>query len=306
MADIEHRQCWPAVAKINRFLHILGRREDGYHELQTVFQFIDLVDVLDFTLRQDNQIKLHGHSGDWPVDQDLVVRAARLLQQQCQYHGGADIHISKQIPAGGGLGGGSSDAATTLVALNQLWGLGLSTPAISETGRSLGADVAVFVQGQAAWAEGTGEKLTPLQLDCPWCLLVMPNVSMSTAEVFSAAELTRNTTPLKIADFEQGGSHHFGSGSGQYCGQNDCEPVVVQRCPEIAQVLAVLRELTQDTDARQSVMMSGTGSSVFALFNDRASACTIQDRLPEGWRSQVIRTLNRSPLLERLQRESQQ
>jgi len=287
--------CWPAVAKINRFLHITGRRADGYHELQTVFQFIDLVDALDFTLRRDDKIGLHGQTGDWPADQDLVVRAARLLQQQCQYQGGADITIRKHIPAGGGLGGGSSDAATTLVALNHLWGLSLSMQALSGIGRSLGADVPVFVQGQAAWAEGTGEKLTPLQLDSLWCLLVMPDVHMSTAEVFSAAELTRNTTPIKIADFEQGGRYHFG--------HNDCESVVAQRCPEIARVLDVLRELTQNTEAGQSVMMSGTGSSVFALFNDRASACTIQDSLPEGWCSHVIRTLNRSPLLERLQRE---
>ena len=289
---------WPAVAKINRFLHILGRRGDGYHELQTVFQFIDLADELDFSLRQDDTIGLHGQTGDWPVEQDLIVRAARLLQQQCQYRGGADIHIHKQIPAGSGLGGGSSDAATTLVALNQLWGLGLSAQALSEMGGSLGADVPVFVHGQAAWAEGTGEKLVPLEPGCPWCLLVIPEVHVSTAEVFSAAELTRNTAPIRIADFEQGADQKFG--------HNDCESVVVQRYPEIARVLDGLRELMQNTDAGQSVMMSGTGSSVFALFNDRASACTIQRRLPEGWRSHVIRTLNRSPLLERLQQESSQ
>ncbi|HED16623.1 MAG TPA: 4-(cytidine 5'-diphospho)-2-C-methyl-D-erythritol kinase [Gammaproteobacteria bacterium] len=295
MADLENHR-WPAVAKINRFLHIVGRREDGYHELQTVFQFIDLADELNIRLRQDDRIDLHGHTGSWPVEQDLVFRAARLLQQQCHYPGGADIHIHKQIPAGGGLGGGSSDAATTLVALNRLWGLGLSAQALSGIGRNLGADVPVFVQGQAAWAEGAGEKLTPLELDCPWCLLVMPDVHMSTAEIFSAVELTRNTAPIKIADFEQGGCYEFG--------HNDCESVVIQRSPEIARVLNVLRELTQNTDAAQSVKMSGTGSSVFALFNDRASACTIQDSLPEGWRSRVIKTLNRSPLLERLQRES--
>ena len=288
---------WPAVAKINRFLHILGRRADGYHELQTVFQFIDLADELDFSLRQDDTIGLHGQTGDWPVEQDLIVRAARLLQQQGQYRGGADIHIHKQIPAGGGLGGGSSDAATTLVALNQLWRLGLSTQALSEMGRSLGADVPVFVHGQAAWAEGTGEILVPLELGCPWCLLVIPEVQVSTAEVFSAAELTRNTPPIRIADFEQGAD--------QKSGHNDCESVVAQRYPEIASVLDGLRELMQNTDAGQSVMMSGTGSSVFALFNDRASACTIQRRLPEGWRSHVIRTLNRSPLLERLHQEIQ-
>jgi len=294
MADLDHYH-WPAVAKINRFLHIVGRREDGYHELQTVFQFIDLADELGFTLRQDDNIGLYGHTGAWPVEQDLVVRAARLLQQQCQYTGGADIHIRKQIPAGGGLGGGSSDAATTLVALNQLWGLGLSVQALSAIGRSLGADVPVFVQGQAAWAEGVGEVLTPLALENFWCLLVMPDVQISTAEIFSAAELTRNTSPIRIADFEQAGDHHFG--------HNDCEAVVAQRSPEITRVLDVLRELTQTTDAAQSVMMSGTGSSVFALFNDRASACTIQGSLPEGWRSHVIKTLNRSPLLERLQQQ---
>ncbi len=294
MADLDNHR-WPAVAKINRFLHIVGRREDGYHELQTVFQFIDLADELGFTLRQDDKIGLYGHTGEWPVEQDLVVRAARLLQQQCQYTGGADIHIRKQIPAGGGLGGGSSDAATTLVALNRLWGLGLSLQTLSETGRSLGADVPVFIQGQAAWAEGVGEILTPLELENFWCLLVMPDVQISTAEIFSAAELTRNTSPIRIADFEQAGYHPFG--------HNDCEAVVAQRSPEITRVLDVLRELTQNTDAAQSVMMSGTGSSVFALFNDRASACTIQGSLPEGWRSQVIKTLNRSPLLERLQQQ---
>jgi len=292
MADLN----WPAVAKINRFLHIVGRRADGYHDLQTVFQFIDLTDELGFTIRQDSKICLHGHTGDWPEEQDLTVRAARLLQQQCQIRAGADISIHKQIPAGGGLGGGSSDAATTLVALNQLWDLGLSPVELSETGRRLGADVPVFVQGQAAWAEGTGDKLTPLELNCPWCLLVIPDVQISTAEIFSAAELTRNTPPIRIADFEQGSGDNFG--------HNDCESVVVQRSPEVARVLAVLRELTQSAADGQSVMMSGTGASVFALFNDRASACTIQSRLPEGWCSQVIRTLNRSPLLERLRRES--
>ncbi len=279
-------QIWPAVAKINRFLHILGRRADGYHELQTVFQFIDLADQLRFSPRNDQAIELHGHTGDWPAEQDLVVRAARLLRQQSDYQRGVDIHIRKQIPAGGGLGGGSSDAATTLVALNRLWDLDWSIPRLSELGNSLGADVPVFIYGQAAWAEGTGNRLQPLELDCPWCLLVIPDVQVSTAAVFSAPELTRNTTPIRIADFEQGHGH------------NDCEVVVTQRYPEVASALGRLRDLTSDMDSVRSVMMSGTGASVFALFNDRASACTIQQQLPGNWRSHVIRTMNRSPLLE--------
>ncbi len=192
---------WPAPAKLNLFLHIVGRRADGYHELQTVFQLLDFGDVLDFEVTRGGDVRRVSGPPDLPAEADLVVRAARLLQQRSGSDRGVDIHLHKNIPLQGGLGGGSSDAATVLVALNCLWRLELSVDALAELGRELGADVPVFVRGRSAWAEGIGDRLTPLDLPERWFAVVRPGVSVSTAAVFQAPELTRNSTIITIADF---------------------------------------------------------------------------------------------------------
>ena len=262
-------------------LHITGRRTDGYHELQTVFQFLDFGDSLTFTLREDEQVRRVSEIGAVPAAQDLVVRAARLLQAQTGYRSGVDIAIEKRIPMGGGLGGGSSDAATTLVALNTLWKLGLGVDALARLGLQLGADVPVFVRGSAAWAEGVGDQLQVIDLPEPWYLVISPDCSVSTAAVFADPELTRDTAPIKIADFLSTG------------GRNDCEAVVRARYPAVA---AALDWLDQYAVAR----LTGTGSCVFASFADKRAAADLLAHLPPAWRGFVAKGCNRSALLDRL------
>lgn len=273
---------WPAPAKINLFLHICGRRADGYHLLQTVFQFIDLCDTLYFTPRSDGAVRRVGALPGVPPEQDLAVRAARLLQAHTGTEYGVDIVIEKRIPLGGGLGGGSSDAATTLWALNCLWGLGLDVDALAGLGLALGADVPVFVRGRAAWAEGVGERLTPLDLPTPWFLLIVPPVSMPTAAVFADPALTRDCAALTINAFLSGDQV-----------VNVCEPVARQRSREVAAALDWL-------GAHAAARMSGTGSTVFAPFDSRDEAAALLVRLPAGWRGFVCHGLNRSPLLDRV------
>lgn len=268
---------WPAPAKLNLFLHITGRREDGYHELQTIFQFIDLVDQLTFTLNEHGAITRSQGMADVAAQEDLVVRAARLLQQQMGCSQGVDIAVEKVIPAGGGLGGGSSDAATTLVALNQLWGCGLSQTALAELGVQLGADVPIFVHGTAAWAEGVGELITPVEPPEPWYLVVAPEVAVSTAEIFQSKELTRNTPKAKIR------------GSLPEGGRNDCELVVVKHYPAVAEAL---QWLSKFGDAR----MTGTGSCLFVAMKSHAAAETARQQLPAQWSGFVVKGMNRSPL----------
>ena len=207
----------PAPAKLNLMLHILGRRDDGYHELQTLFQFLDHGDELGFRRREDGVIRLHSEIDGVPHDSNLIVRAAKQLQQQSGTRLGADIWLNKRLPMGGGIGGGSSDAATTLLGLDHLWQLGWSEDRLAALGLSLGADVPVFVRGRAAFAEGVGEKLTPVELPEPWFLVAVPQVLVSTAEVFSDPELTRDTPPIKVRSLLEGG------------GRNDCQPVVEKR-----------------------------------------------------------------------------
>lgn len=268
---------WPAPAKLNLFLHVTGRRADGYHELQTLFQFLDYGDDLRFDLRSDGHItRPSGAEGIAETD-DLVVRAARALQAATGTSQGADIHLHKRIPLGGGLGGGSSDAATTLVALNALWKTGLEPAALAALGLHLGADVPVFVRGQSAWAEGVGERLQPVQLDEPWYLVVTPAVAVSTAAIFGAPELQRDCTPVTLEDFHAG-----------RCG-NVCEPVTFARHPEVRAVHARLAQLGP-------ARMSGTGSSCFCRFDSRDAARRAQIQLPEEWRSFVARGLIGSPL----------
>jgi 4-diphosphocytidyl-2-C-methyl-D-erythritol kinase len=269
---------WPAPAKLNLFLHVIGRRPDGYHELQTVFQFLDVGDRLWFEITDQPDIKLFGGLPGIPPGADLIERAARRLQALGGCRSGARIRLHKRLPAGGGLGGGSSDAASTLVALNDLWGLGLSVERLVELGMALGADVPVFVHGAAAWAEGIGEQLTALpQLDEPWFLVVDPQVSVSTAEIFSDPGLTRHGPSLTIPDFLSG------------AGVNQLEPVVVKRYPEVGKALDWLSK-------HQPARMTGSGACVFARCTDREQAESILRQLPARWKGFVARGCNHSPL----------
>lgn len=272
---------WPAPAKLNLFLHIVGRRSDGYHLLETVFQFIDLADTVHLTVRDDGRIRRLSPLAGVPEEADLTVRAARALQNATGVALGADIVVDKRVPMGGGLGGGSSDAATTLVALDQLWGTGLGEDALAALGLGLGADVPVFVRGRAAWAEGVGERLTPVALPEPWYVVIVPPCHVATAAVFGAAELTRNAPPLTIAAFLSG------------AGTNVCEAVVRRRYPEVAEALAWLG---QHGPAR----MSGTGAAVFAPCENEAAARRIAAAAPAAWRAWAVKACNRSPLHERL------
>ena len=269
---------WPAPAKINLFLHVVGRRADGYHELQTVFQFLDHGDTLFFRPRGDGVC--HRESGPAAIeeDQDLAVRAARLLSQASGCGLGADIRIEKRLPLGGGLGGGSSNAATTLVALNRLWNLGFTRDELANLGLKLGADVPVFIHGQASFAEGIGEKLSTLELPEPWFLLVTPPVSVSTREIFEAPELKRDTPRITARQFRAGSST-----------RNDCEPVTRARYPLVEEAL---QRLGKFAHAR----MTGTGSSVFAAFASRPEALMARAAMPAGWGSFIARGLNESPL----------
>jgi len=277
---------WPAPAKLNLFLHLLGRRKDGYHKLQTVFQFVDLCDQIAFTITDEAQIVRANNLADIPEDQDLTLRAARLLKKTSGYPGGVKIKLQKNIPTGAGLGGGSSDAATTLVALNYLWNLHLDQTALLELGLQLGADVPVFIQGMAAWAEGVGEYLEPLDLPEPCYLIVYPRIRISTAKIFSSPELTRDSMPIKIADFLAG-----------RC-RNDCQETVVNKYPEVQRALDWL-------SAYQPAIMTGTGACIFARFASKAEAIEAKTCAPAEWDTYVAKGCNRSllyPCLEGVQK----
>lgn len=282
--DTRNPRPWPAPAKLNLFLHITGRRADGFHLLQTVFQFLDYGDALHFTLRDTGMVRRISDLPGVDAEADLVVRAARLLQMETGCRQGADIGVDKHLPLGGGLGGGSSDAATTLVALNALWRLGLTTEQLAELGLSLGADVPVFVHGRAAWAEGVGEKLQAVDLPEPWYLVLVPSVSVATGAVFGASELTRDCQPITIRDFLAG------------MGGNVCESVVRARFPAVAEALDWLGQFAP-------ARMTGTGCCVFAAFAAESEARMVAAQLPAAWRGFVAPGRNRSPLLERLARE---
>jgi 4-diphosphocytidyl-2-C-methyl-D-erythritol kinase len=277
---------WHAPAKLNLMLHIVGQRADGYHELQTVFQLIDLRDAIDIAVREDGVITRPSGPPGVSEDQDLVVRAARALKAATGTPFGASISVLKRIPIGGGLGGGSSDAATTLVALNEMWCTGLTSDQIAEIGVKLGADVPVFVAGRSAWAEGVGEKLTPVGLGADsWYLVVFPGVAVPTAAVFQAAELTRNSPPTTMRGFLETG------------GRNDCEAVVRARFPAVAEALDWLAQ-------HGAARLTGTGSCVFAKFSRVEDAERVAARVPDEWRAFVARGLDRSPLLDELDRRS--
>ena len=270
---------WPAPAKLNLFLQITGRRADGYHQLQTVFRLLDWGDRVRLRPRADGVIARVGDSvaGVAEAD-DLMVRAAKLLKNDAKSAQGADISVEKRIPAGGGFGGGSSDAATVLVALNHLWGLDYGPDRLAALGLALGADVPVFVRGDNAWAEGVGEILTPVSLPVAWYVLVDPGIHVPTAALFQAPDLTRNAAPAKIADFV----------SGNVLG-NAFEPVLRQREPAIEAVFTALSRIG-------TPRLTGSGSGCFVEFTDRASAEAALADLPKGLRAWVAAGAERSPL----------
>ncbi|HEX7802976.1 MAG TPA: 4-(cytidine 5'-diphospho)-2-C-methyl-D-erythritol kinase [Pseudoxanthomonas sp.] len=270
---------WPAPAKLNLFLQIIGRRQDGYHQLQTVFRLLDWGDTLFLRVRGDGEIVRHGESAKGVAEaDDLAVRAARLLQSEAKTRQGADISVEKRIPAGGGFGGGSSDAASVLIGLNRLWRLEFSLDRLAALGLQLGADVPVFVRGENAWAEGVGERLTPIQLAPAWYVVADPAVHVPTKDLFQAPDLTRNAAPAKIADFV----------SGNLLG-NAFEPVLRRREPAIEAVFATLSRIG-------TPRLTGSGSGCFVEFGDRASAEAALAGLPEGLRAWIAAGADRSPL----------
>jgi 4-diphosphocytidyl-2-C-methyl-D-erythritol kinase len=274
---------WPAPAKLNLFLHVTGRRADGYHSLQTIFQLLDYCDELFITPTQDGEIRRPEGLASVAPSEDLAVRAARLLQAESGCTQGAELRVHKRIPAGGGLGGGSSDAATVLVALNRLWGLDWPLPRLAALGLRLGADVPVFVEGRSAWADGIGERLAPVRLPEAWYMVIFPGCAVSTAEVFGDAELTRDTPETTISGFLSAG------------GRNDCEPVVRRRYPAVADALDWAASRSGGRPAR----LTGTGSCVFAEFDSESRARAALEGLPPRWTGFVARGLGESPLLAR-------
>ncbi|HCR99092.1 MULTISPECIES: 4-(cytidine 5'-diphospho)-2-C-methyl-D-erythritol kinase [Halomonas] len=278
----------PAPAKLNRMLHIVGRRDDGYHELQTLFQIVDISDQLTLTLREDGDITLATPVNGVAHDDNLMVRAARLLQRAAgtspKAMPGATLTIEKKLPMGGGLGGGSSNAATVLLGLNKLWQLGLSMEALARLGLQLGADVPVFIYGHSAWAEGIGEKLTSVTLDTPWFVIIHPKVSVSTPLIFQDPELTRDSRPITMARALQGGASEW---------RNDCEAIVKKRYPLVAEALDWLAQYAP-------VQLTGTGACLFATFESEQAARTVAELAGQRWPTWVARGLNTSPLQDAL------
>jgi 4-diphosphocytidyl-2-C-methyl-D-erythritol kinase len=277
---------WPAPAKLNLFLHVTARRADGYHELQTLFQLIDLCDTITITVTDDGRIERPLGPANLAPEDDLTVRAARVLKQASGTGLGATLGVHKRIPQGGGLGGGSSDAATALLALNELWDCRLPIEELSRLGVFLGADVPVFVEGSSAWAEGLGERLSPVSVPTRWYVVIYPGVGVSTREVFQSAELTRDSPLITIRAFFESG------------GRNDCESVVRARSSEVAEALDWLARL-------RPAQLTGTGSCVFAACARAADAQAIAAQVPERWTSFVARGLDISPVHEQLRQRRQ-
>lgn len=275
-------QAFPAPAKLNLFLHVLGRRQDGYHLLQSVFRFVDYGDTVWLCVRADGEICRLADLPGVLVEQDLTVRAARMLKQETKTGLGVDIRLEKRLPQGGGLGGGSSDAATVLLALNRMWNLHLSRERLQALALQLGADVPVFVFGQSAFAEGVGEILTPIALPPAWYVVLTPPVQVATGRIFATPELTRDTHPIKIADFLAG------------AGRNDLQPVVEQNYPEVARYLDWLGKQAVSGVAR----MTGSGACVFLPVANEAEANQLIAGLPPDMQGFVARGLDRHPLFD--------
>jgi len=288
---------YPAPAKLNLFLHVVGRRADGHHLLQSVFRLIDRADTVHLELRDDGRVVREGELPGVAEDDDLTVRAARLLQAQAPTGAGVSIRLDKVLPLGGGLGGGSSDAATVLLALNRLWQVNLPRATLQQLALQLGADVPVFVFGQTAFAEGVGEILHPVSVPPAWYVVLMPPVQVPTAAIFAAPELTRNTPPLKIARFSAGMGHTtlHGlqpiEGRSPLVGHNDLQPVAISRYPEVARHL---EWLAQFGEAR----MTGSGACVFASFATEDAARNVLRQLSGTMQGFVAQGLDRHPLYD--------
>ena len=285
---MERAYALPAPAKVNLFLHVLGRRADGYHDLQSVFALIDLADFVDIERRDDGLVR---RTGDLigPLESDLALRAALLLQRTTACRHGADIHVAKSIPAGSGLGGGSSDAATTLIALNRIWGTGLDRTQLASLALELGADVPFFVHGFNAFAEGRGELLTAVTLPHSHLALIWPQMHVSTREIFEDPGLTRNTKATKMADFAAAVTGGLGGVSIPLFGSNDLESVARRRYPQIERAYA---HLARFGPAR----MTGSGSAVFAAVPDVQTARLATTELPAGWQGWAVQVLQEHPL----------
>jgi 4-diphosphocytidyl-2-C-methyl-D-erythritol kinase len=283
VSTMDSRTCWnwqsvyPAPAKLNLFLHVVGRRSDGYHVLQTVFRFVDHGDSLRFRARDDGAVVLASPLPGVLPENDLTVRAVRLLQAETGCRQGVEIALEKRLPMGGGLGGGSSDAATVLLALNHLWQLGLSRHRLQDIGLSLGADVPVFIYGRNAFAEGVGEALQAVALPPAWYVVLEPPVQVPTAAIFSAPELVRDTPPLRVMDWQPG------------LGGNDLEAVAIARFPVVGEYLAWL-------DGFAEARMSGSGACVFAAFDSQEAAAAVIQRLPAGMKGWLAAGLALHPL----------
>lgn len=278
-----NKDWWPSPAKLNLFLHILGRYDNGYHKLQSLFQMLDYGDKLAFDINHTGTIAMSTPLKGVKDEDNLIIRAAKLLAAQAKTKLGAHISLEKCLPMGGGIGGGSSNAATTLVALNALWGTRLSVHQLADIGLQLGADVPIFVRGETAFAEGVGEQITPAPQPEQWFLVANPNVHISTGEIFTAQELTRNTPSMDWADYKFEET------------RNDCQQLVVNRYPEVAKLLQWLVHYAPSR-------MTGTGACVFAPFSDESLANDVQGKLPSSWQSFVAKGVNRSPLLEKLEK----
>ena len=284
-ASVTQKDWWPSPAKLNLFLHILGRYENGYHQLQSLFQMLDYGDALAFSISSNNtEIKMDTPLEGVPDDENLIIKAARLLARKTKCDKGAVISLNKRLPMGGGIGGGSSNAATTLVALNHLWGTALSEDELAELGLTLGADVPIFVRGLTAFAGGVGEEITPAPQPEQYFLVANPNVHVSTAEVFTSADLPRNTPVMRWEAYEFEKT------------RNDCQQLVVNRYPEVAKLLQWLVHYAPSR-------MTGTGASVFATFSDYTLAEQVRAKMPDTWQSFVAKGVNRSPLLDKLEQQ---
>jgi len=274
---------WQAPAKLNLFLHITGRREDDYHLLQTLFHFIDLHDTLYFEVTDDSDISISPSIKNVPDIDNIIVKAAKLLQARSNTTKGVNIRLEKRLPMGGGLGGGSSDAATTLLALNKLWELNLSKKDLMTLGLTLGADVPIFIFGQTAWAEGVGESLSVVPKSAieqkNWYLVIFPKINVNTGLIFSSSELTRDKLPIRIRDFLNGDT------------ENVFEPVVAGKYPQIREALDWLNQFA---DAR----LTGTGACIFAAFKTQQKAREIAAQAPEKWQSYVAQGCFKTPIEE--------
>jgi len=272
---------WQAPAKLNLFLHITGRRADGYHLLQTVFHFINISDTLYFEVSENNQINISPSIENVPDEENIIIKAAKLLQSTAGIHKGATIRLTKRLPMGGGLGGGSSDAATTLLALNKLWDINMKKDELMSLGLSLGADVPIFIHGQTAWAEGVGETLTNVpeleNMAKNWFLVLFPKINVKTGAIFSSSELTRDKLPIRIRDFLNGTT------------ENVFEPVVAEQYPEIREAL---NWLSQFADAK----LTGTGACIFASFKTEQEAREVAAQAPKKWQTFVAKGCFTTPI----------